>query len=72
MDQFTLRFPTDTAHPQEIVPIYLIHTMENPFCPVPSCWCHTNQEQIAMLLEHIKAGVMTLQEAASFADGRTV
>ncbi len=72
MDQFILRFTTDTAHPQEIVPIYLIHTIENPFCPVPGCWCHTDQARIAKLLEAINNGEMTLREAANFADGRTV
>jgi hypothetical protein len=72
MQPFTLRVLTDTAHPQDIVPIYLMHSFENPFCPIPSCWCHTDQEKIAALLEHIKNGVMTLQEAALFADGRTV
>ncbi len=72
MEAFTLRFTTDTAHPQDIVPIYLVHTIERPFCPVPSCWCHTDQEKIAALLGYIQSGVMTLREAADFADGRTV
>ena len=72
MEAFTLRFTTDTASPQDIVPIYFVHSIEHPFCPVPSCWCHTDQTRIAQLLEHIKEGEMTLQEAAMFADGRTV
>ncbi len=72
MDQFTLRIPTDTACPQDIIPIYLMHTLENPFCPLPSCWCHTDQARIAVLLEAINNGEMTLREAANFADGRTV
>lgn len=72
MEQSFLRFPTDTAQPQAVVPIYFIHTPEMPFCSFPDCWCHTNQEEIAKLLEHVRNGVMTLCEAASFASGRTV
>ena len=67
-----LRIETDTTYPYDIVPIYLIHTLENPFCPLPGCWCHTDQARIAPLLEHVRNGIMTLHEAANFADGRTV
>ncbi len=67
-----VRVPTDTAHPQEIVPIYLIHTLENPFCSLPGCWCHTDQARITPLLEAIKHGEMTLQETVNFVEGRTV
>jgi len=72
MEQFTLRYSTDTAHPQDIVPIYFIHTIDRPFCPLPSCQCHTNQGKIAKFLRHIRDGEMTLREAADFADGRTI
>ena len=67
-----LSFQTDTACPQTIVPIYFIHNIENPFCPIPNCWCHTDQQKIAALLEHIQDGTMTLREAADFLEGRTV
>ena len=69
---FAVRIQTDTAHPQDIVPIYFIHTPEMPFCPLPSCECHTNQEEIAKLLEQINNGLLTLREAAHFADGMTL
>lgn len=72
MDAFILRYQSDTVNQQDIVPIYFIHSIENPFCPIPSCWCHTDQARIADLLKHIENGVMTLREAANFADGRTV
>lgn len=72
MDAFRLRYTTDTAYSQDIVPIYFIHSIDHPFCPIPSCWCHTDQARIAELLRHIENGVMTLREAADFADGRTV
>jgi len=67
-----LRIETDATYPYDIVPIYLIHTLENPFCPLPGCWCHTDQERIAPLLEQIKEGVLTLREAVDFVDGRLV
>lgn len=67
-----LSFVTDTEHPKDTVPMYFIHSVENPFCPVPHCWCHTDQEKIAQLLEHIQEGTLTLREAADFADGRTI
>ncbi len=69
---FALRIETDTAYPQEMVPIYLIHTIENPFCSLPGCWCQTDQERIIPLLEQIKRGEMTLREAVNFVDGRRV
>lgn len=72
MHQFTSRRSTDAAHPQAIVPIYRMHTIDNPFCPIPGCWCHTDQARIAQLLEAIRNGEMTLREAADFADGRMV
>lgn len=72
MEPLILRGPTVTAQPPEQVPIYLIHSLDNPFCPLPGCWCHTDQERIAPLLEEIREGKLTFREAADFADGRMV
>jgi len=70
MDAYKLRYgETSTS---EIVPIYFIHSIDSPFCPIPGCWCHGNQEEIAKLLDQIADGLLTLREAADFADGRTV
>lgn len=71
MEQYTLRYQTDTAHPQQIIPIYVIHTLERPFCQFPDCQCHTNQEEIAKLLEFVNNGLMTIREAADFVNGKT-
>ena len=54
------------------IPVYQIHTLENPFCPLPGCGCHTNQQEIARLLEQVREGLLTLREAADFAEGRLV
>ena len=67
-----LRAARDTAHPQGVVPIYLIHTLENPFCSLPGCWCRIDQARIAPVLEAIKRGEMTLQEAVNLVEGRTL
>lgn len=70
MEAYIRRFTEHST--AEIVPIFFIHTVEMPFCPIPGCWCHRNQEEIAKLLEHIEQGEMTLREAADFAEGRTI
>jgi len=68
----SVRVESDTARPQAIVPIYQFHTLDNPFCPTPDCWCHTDQQRIAPLLAQISEGVLTLREAANFAEGKLV
>ena len=72
MESCVLRYQSDTVHPQDIVPIYFVHSMERPFCQVPSCWCHRDQEKVARLLGEIKSGAVTLRGAADFTDERTV
>ncbi len=54
-----------------VIPIYLLHTPEKPFCSNDHCACHQNQSQIAVLLQAVKDGEMTLREAANFTDGKT-
>jgi hypothetical protein len=66
----TLPFETDTSTPRSVVPIYCIHTPEQPFCANPLCACHQNQAHIAALVAAIQQGEMTLREAADFADGK--
>lgn len=72
MHQFIACSDRDIAHSQDIVPIYQVHTLETPFCPIPSCWCHTDQERIALVLEAVKNGELTMREAANMVDGKTV
>lgn len=72
MNQPTVRGNTDTAHPQAAVPIYLVHTLGNPFCPLPGCECHSNQQAIVRLLKQVGDGLLTLREAADFADGKLI
>ncbi len=55
-----------------VVPVYFLHLTGKPFCPNDRCQCHQNQAEVALLLDAIRAGEMTLREAANFADGKTL
>lgn len=72
MHQFMVRNDVDTLYTQDPVPIYFMHTLEKPFCQLPGCWCHTDQESIIHMLEAIRNGELTLCEAANFVDGKAV
>ena len=63
----TLSFVTDTTRPHEVVPVFLIHTIEHPFCSNPGCICHLNHVVVAALLTVIQRGEMTLHDTAHFA-----
>jgi hypothetical protein len=63
-------FETDTNQPRSNVPIFFVHSPEQPFCSNPLCACHQNQTHIAQLVAAIQQGEMTLKEAADFADGK--
>ncbi|HVB25093.1 MAG TPA: hypothetical protein VNG51_24365 [Ktedonobacteraceae bacterium] len=60
---------TDTATPQKPIPIYFIHSLEQPYCRNENCECHRRQREVAMLLGLITDGIMTLREAADLTDG---
>ena len=61
---------TDTASPQQRIPVYYIHSLSQPFCPNPACRCHRQQQEIQRLLSHIVDGIMTLREAADLIDDK--
>jgi hypothetical protein len=60
--------PTDTASPNLPIPIYFIHSLEQPFCKNPRCKCQWRQREVRRLLDQIVEGEMTLREAANFLD----
>jgi hypothetical protein len=62
---------TDTATPQKPIPIFYIHSLEQPYCRDKNCECHRGQREIANLLRLITDGIMTLQEAADFLNGES-
>jgi len=59
---------TDTASPKQSIPVYYIHSLNQPFCPNPSCKCHGQQQEVKRLLGNIVDGTMTLREAAELLD----
>ncbi len=61
---------TDTASPQQRIPVYYIHSLSQPFCPNSLCQCHRQQQEIKKLLGHIVEGIMTLREAADLIDDK--
>lgn len=64
--ELTLRGATDTAHPQPVVPVYLIHSLEQPFCDRQRCWCQQGKAQITPILAALKTGSLLLSDAADF------
>jgi hypothetical protein len=68
----TISFETDTSTPRSVVPIYFVHTPEQPFCSNVLCACHQNQTHIAQLVAAIQQGEMTLKDAADFTDGKGI
>ena len=62
---------SDTARPITDIPIYFIHSLEQPFCDRSGCWCQSNQAPITQLLTATKTGALLLGKAENFADGKT-
>ena len=70
MEHLFVRGNTDTAHPQAVVPIYFIHTIQQPFCNRPGCWCQTNKARVTPLLDALKNDELMLREAANLTQRR--
>ena len=65
-----LHFSTDTQHPQPVIPVYHLHSLEKPFCSNLCCSCHQSQEQVTHLLQAIQQGELLVQDAVDFTDGK--
>lgn len=66
----TLAFPTDTQNAQTLVPVFLIHSLQFPFCDNPRCVCQEQRNQKTSLLASIIRGEITLHHASSFQEER--
>jgi len=53
-EQPALRGATDTSTPTTPIPIYYLHSVEQPFCNRPGCLCLAYFEQIRALFEGAK------------------
>jgi hypothetical protein len=63
----TLAFATDTSTPQPIVPVFLIHSLKEPFCDNPHCVCQVERVRKNMVLLSITRGEVMLYPADRFA-----
>lgn len=57
-----------------VIPVdYLLHTPENPFCPIdPTCPCHEDHTLIEEVAAFVAGGLMTTQEATDFISGKMI
>jgi hypothetical protein len=61
---FSSTKPPDTAAPQAAIPIYYIHSLARPFCPLPGCWYKKSKQEVTALMQEIRNGEMTVLPAA--------
>ncbi|HLI68707.1 MAG TPA: hypothetical protein VKV19_03015 [Ktedonobacteraceae bacterium] len=69
MDACCLRYTSDTAHPQDIVPIYFIHSITQPLCDRPGCWCQAHKLRVVELLAGLFTNELVVAAAATFDEG---
>ncbi|GHO73993.1 hypothetical protein KSD_17640 [Ktedonobacter sp. SOSP1-85] len=49
-----------------------LHSITNPFCFVPTCPCHEDQENIAEFARYVNDGLLTPQEATDLIAGKHI
>lgn len=50
----------------------ILHPVEKPFCYDPTCPCHEDEGEIAILHSHVEQGHLTPEEATNIVTGKTV
>jgi hypothetical protein len=60
--QSTLSFPTNTASPVTVVPIFYIHEGEQSFCTNEDCICHAHEAHFRSLLMGVITGATKLRK----------
>ena len=53
------------APPTPSVPVYFIHSFEQPFCADARCTCHAQQQEVVRLFVTIVEGRVELEPAAA-------
>ena len=56
---------TDTVAPIPSVPLYFIHSFEQPFCADACCTCHAQQQEVLQLFVKIIEGYVELEPATA-------
>jgi hypothetical protein len=59
------------TQPVPSIPIYYIHSLEQPFCTNPLCQCQSNRQAAIKLFVQIVEGKLELEKAADLIE-RTV
>lgn len=57
--------------PRSSVPVYCIHSFEQPFCTNPLCPCQQHKPAVLLLFTQIIEGKLELEKAADLSE-RTV
>ncbi len=58
----------DTATSLPTIPVYLLHSFEQPFCANATCPCHAQQQEVVRLFVKIVEGFLELEQAVHFLD----
>jgi hypothetical protein len=59
---------TDTVIPILVVPVYFIHSFEQPFCTEASCTCQRHRQEVVKLFVQIIEGHVELKQTATLID----
>ncbi len=62
----TLAYTTDTRIPQTIVPVFLVHSLKDPFCDNPHCVCQAERVRKNAMLLSITRGEVNLRASERF------
>lgn len=57
--------PDTPAPPTPSVPVYFIHSFEQPFCDDARCTCHAHEQEVVRLFVSIIEGRVELEPAAA-------
>ena len=49
-----------------------LHSVENPYCYIPSCPCHKERTGILEAAKAVKDGLMTPKEALNYIQGKHI
>ena len=54
------------------IPVYVIHSFDQPFCHYPRCLCQARKQEAEKFLVQIVEGKLLLEKAEDLLAGRTV
>ena len=60
---------TDIVSPLPTIPVYFLHSFEQPFCAEAPCPCQAQRQEVVRLFVKIVEGNLELKQAAALLDG---